>query len=102
MDVAHADSRAWVTGRLSGPEAREGVRLAVSVGGRIAGTTTAYAAGNDVVFALMLSPAGPADGDVRVHRIRDRPLRLEELRSSVSRSGGSVRVLVLLEARVRG
>ena len=47
-----------------------------------AGTTTAYAAGNDVVFALMLSPAGPADGDVRVHRIRDRPLRLEELRTT--------------------
>ena len=84
VDVAPADSRAWVTGRLSGPEAREGVRLAISVGGRIAGTATAYRADNGVVFALMLSPeaAAAGDGAIRVHRIHDTPLRLEELRTT--------------------
>jgi hypothetical protein len=74
----------WAAGRLAGASARQGLRLAVAVDGRVAGTATTYRAGDRVVFALMLAPAsGVTDrADVRVYRVRERPLRLQELRAT--------------------
>ena len=75
---------AWVTGRVTGPAARPGLRLAVAAAGASPARSATYRDGDRVVFALMLAPGSSAtdNADVRVYRIQERPLRLQELRAT--------------------